>query len=542
VALLAVWRAGGAYLPLDPEYPDERLAYLISDSAARLVVADAALARRLPSGTGLVDPGQTWDGEARDGAAPDGEAAGGGGRWPAADPGDPAYVIYTSGSTGQPKGVLVEHGALAGRVRWMRREYGLCASDRVVQFASLSFDAHAEELYPALTAGASVLLLPDGAISLPDVLREPAGQQVTVLDLPTAYWEQLAESPGDVAWPPALRLMIIGGEQVHAASVARWRDRFGDRVRLVNTYGPTEATIVATACTLGAADTTGRPPIGRPAGGTVAHVLGRNGERVPPGVQGELCLGGAGLARGYLGRPALTAQRFVPDPYGPPGSRLYRTGDRVRLRADGNLEFLGRLDEQVKVRGFRVEPGEVTAALLTHLGVRQAVVTVDDGRLVAYVAGPAGPDELRAHLAAIVPAHLVPSVWVPLDELPLTVTGKVDLTALPAPEPAAVAQFVPPRTDAEVLVAGVMATVLGLDAGRVGALDDFFTLGGHSLLATRVAALLRNALDVDVPIRTVFDRPAVADLAIAVENLLIEQLSGLSDAEAGRALEHEANR
>ena len=525
VALLAVWRAGAAYLPLDPEYPDARLAFLIGDSAARLVVTDPGLAGRLPSGTGLVMAGET--------AEDDDQRL----QWPGPD--DPAYLIYTSGSTGQPKGVLVEHGALAGRVRWMREEYGLSPDDRVVQFASLSFDAHAEELYPALTAGASVLLLPDGAITLPDVLRGPAGREVTVLDLPTAYWHRLTQAFDDVTWPESLRLVIIGGEQAHAAAVAGWRARFGDRVRLVNTYGPTEATIIATACELGAAHTTGHPPIGRPLGGTTAYVLGPQGELVPPGAPGELYLGGEGLARGYPGHPALTAGQFVPDPYRA-GSRLYRTGDRVRQRADGELEFLGRFDEQLKVRGFRVEPGEVEAELSRHPGVRQAAVTAAQDRLVAYVAGSASPDELRRHLAATLPPHLVPTAWVPLDTLPLTMNGKVDLAALPVPGPAPVAEFAPPRGEAEVLVAGVWATVLGLDAGRIGVLDDFFALGGHSLLAVRVAALVRNALDVEVPIRTVFDHRTVADLAAEVEKLLIDQLSGVSDEEAARLLDEEA--
>jgi acyl-coenzyme A synthetase/AMP-(fatty) acid ligase len=435
--------------------------------------------------------------------------------------------------------VLVEHGALAGRVRWMREAYGLGPGDRVVQFASLSFDAHAEELYPALTGGASVLLLPGGAPTLPDVLRTPDGARVTVLDLPTAYWHRLTEGLDAVTWPEPLRLVVIGGEQAHAAAVARWRARFGDRVRLVNTYGPTEATVIATAAMLGAADTARLPSIGRPIGGAAAHVLGRYGEPVPPGVPGELYLGGAGLSRGYPGHPALTAERFVPDPYGPPGSRLYRTGDRVRRRRDGDLEFLGRFDGQVKVRGFRVEPGEVTTALLAHPGVRQAVVTAAGDRLVAYLVGSAAPDEVRRHLAATLPAHLVPSGWVSLDELPLTVTGKVDLAALAAPGPLPAAEFVPPRTDAEVLVAEVWERVLGQDVDRVGALDDFFALGGHSLLATRVAALLRNAIDADVPIRMVFDHPTVAELAVAVEELLIEQLSVLSDAEAVRLLDAE---
>ncbi|TDE54670.1 amino acid adenylation domain-containing protein, partial [Nonomuraea mesophila] len=552
-ALLAVWRAGGAYLPLDPDHPDERLAFLIADSGARLVVSDAALAPRLQDTVPVLVPAG-WSGSG------DGRWLGG---WESVEPGDPAYVIYTSGSTGTPKGVLVEHGALAARVRWMREAYGLGRDDRIAQFASLGFDAHAEELYPALAAGASVLLLPGGALTLPDVLRTPPGRQVTVLDLPTAYWHRLTEAPGDVTWPDALRLMIIGGEQAQAAAVARWRDRFGDGVTLINTYGPTEATIVATAAVLGAADTgrppidppvgrpidppisrpidrpIDRPPIGRPVGGATAHVLSPGGEPVPPGAPGELCLGGAGLARGYPGSPALTAERFVPDPYGPPGSRLYRTGDRVRWRPDGNLEFLGRLDGQVKVRGFRVEPGEVEAALLACPGVRQAAVRADGERLVAYVTGPAEPDELRRRLAASLPPHLVPGGWVRMDALPLTLAGKVDLAALPqaGPEPATV--HVPPRTDAEVLVAEVWAQVLGLDAGRIGALDDFFALGGHSLLATRAAALLRNAVEVDVPIRTLFDQPTVAGLAAAVEGLLIEQLSSLSDAEAARLLETE---
>ncbi|MFB9474180.1 amino acid adenylation domain-containing protein [Nonomuraea salmonea] len=525
VALLAVWRAGGAYLPLDPAYPDERLAFLIEDSAARLVVTDAGLASRLPGETVvLVAEDEAGPGDPR-----------WYGDWDPVEPDDPAYVIYTSGSTGRPKGVLVEHGSLAGRVRWMRESYGIGPDDRVAQFASLSFDAHAEELYPALTAGAGVLLLPDGAASLPDVLRTPAGRQVTVLDLPTAYWHRLTEALGDVTWPEPLRLVILGGEQVHGAAVARWRERFGDRVRLVNTYGPTEATVIATAADLGAADTVGRPPIGRPIGGTTAHVLGPYGEPVPPGFPGELCLGGAGLARGYLGRPALTADRFVPDPFGPPGSRLYRTGDRARWRRDGTLEFLGRFDAQVKVRGFRVEPGEVEAVLLAQPGVRQAVVTADGERLAAYVVGPAEPDELRARLAAALPAHLVPTVWVSLPALPLTITGKVDVAALPAPEPGPAAEFVAPRTDAEVLVAEVWSELLGLET--VGVHDDFFALGGHSLLATRVAALLRNAVETEVPIRTVFDHPTVAGLATAVERLVIEQLSALTDAEAAELLE-----
>jgi amino acid adenylation domain-containing protein len=552
-AMLAVWGAGAAYLPLDPSYPDERLVALLAASSARAVITSGELARRLTRlrvpATLLVVPSDTLPSAASQPAAPEPNQVPG-------DPavGDPAYLIYTSGSTGQPNGVLVEHGALAARVAWMTRSYQLGPGDVVAQFASLSFDTHAEEIYPALVAGAALLLLPDGPASLPDVLRTEAGRAVTVLDLPTAYWHRLTEMLDDVAWPPGLRLVILGGEQVHATAVARWRARFGDRVRLVNTYGPTEATIIATACDLGAADTdladpAGRPGIGRPISQTTAYVLDPNGRPAPPGTPGELCLGGAGLARGYLGDPARTADRFMPDPYGPPGSRLYRTGDRVRWRADRTLEFLGRLDNQVKVRGFRVEPGEVEAALTAHPAVGQAAVVADGERLVAYLTSPrltstadapASAEELRRHLAQYLPAHLIPSAFVTLDALPLTVNGKVDTVALPAPPPERPTIFTAPQTDAELLVAATWAEVLDATAGPVGAGDDFFALGGHSLLAARVAARLRAALELEVPIRTLFDHPVLADLAAAVEDLLVAELAGLTDDEAAALVGGEA--
>jgi hypothetical protein len=325
-------------------------------------------------------------------------------------------------------------------------------------------------------------------------------------------------------------------------------------VRLVNTYGPTEATIVATACDLGAADTVGHPAIGRPIGETTAYVLDSYGRLAPPGAPGELCLGGAGLARGYVGGPALTAERFVPDPFGPPGSRLYRTGDRARWRDDQALEFLGRLDNQVKVRGFRVEPGEAESALMTHPAIGQAVVVAESERLVGYVTGAAsaaeaGPPEtealsagqLRRYLAGILPSHLIPSAFVIMDGLPLTVNGKIDTAALPPTPPERPLVFVAPRTDAELLVAATWAEVLGTATGPIGAGDNFFAIGGHSLLAARVAARLRVALEIDVPIRTVFDHPVLAELAAAVEELLAYELSLLTDDEAARLVRGETS-
>jgi len=524
-ALLAVWRAGAAYLPLDPDHPAGRLAFMLDDSAASLVLTSANLGDRLPQGTPRAHTNERPPFPVNVPASV-----------PA--PGSAAYVIYTSGSTGTPKGVVVSHHNLAARVAWMREAYGLGPDDRVVQFASLSFDTHAEETYPALAAGARLELLPEGGVTLPDHL-----DQVTVLDLPTAYWHALVDDLDEISWPPTLRLVILGGEQAHEAAVTRWRERFGDRVRLVNTYGPTETTIIATAAELDGSP--GRPPIGVPIADTSVLLLDGSGEAVPPGAPGELCVGGAGVAVGYLGRPDLTAERFptlgVPGDPGVPrvpgalgGERIYRTGDLARWRSDGRLEFLGRLDDQVKVRGFRIELGEIEARLLAHPGVGQAAVAVRGETLAGYVVGTATGDELATYLAGTLPAYMVPAAWVSLTALPLTANGKLDRAALPAPEAGSRTRTAP-RGDAEELVAEIFGEVLGIE--EVGAFDDFFALGGHSLLATRAVARLRAAIEVEVPIRTLFARSTVADLAAAVEDLLVAELTEMSDEEAERLME-----
>ncbi|NEB42428.1 non-ribosomal peptide synthetase [Streptomyces sp. SID14515] len=577
-AMLAAWRAGAAYLPLDPAYPAARLEFMVADTGVRVVVADPdgaeafgggpahrpiALAPDGPGGTGVPDP-----------------------RWEAG-PDDPAYVIHTSGSTGTPKGVVVPHRALAARVGWMRENYGITADDEVLQFASLSFDTHAEEIYPALTAGARLVVAgPDS--TLPDHLHLAAAGQgggPTVLDLPTPYWHELVDDLDTIARPPGLRLLILGADQVQSRAVAAWRARFGDTVRVVNSYGPTETTVIAATAELGRADATHRPPIGSPIAGTVLTVCDALGRLMPYGAPGELLVGGVGVTYGYGGRPGATARAFVPDPYGPPGARRYRTGDLVRWRADGRLEFLGRIDDQVKVRGFRVEPGEVETALLALDGVGRAVVTVRDEALVGYVVperdggdrpealrdsgdcpedqgsggdrpealGGGGDPEapggggqrlaagaLRAALAAVLPAHLVPNSLVVLDALPLTPNGKVDRRALPAPEqrPDLGPGYVAPRTDAEGLVAEVWTEVLGLD--RVGALDDFFDLGGHSLLATRVVARIRAAAGLTVPLRALFAHRTVEAFAGAVEDLLLAEIEALTDEDAEQLLAAES--
>ncbi len=515
--LLAVWRAGGAYLPLDPAYPAQRLAEMLADSGAVTVLTGTALRDRFTADRVLCV----------DGDLPAGTAD----PLPEPDPGRAAYVIYTSGSTGRPKGVVVEHRALAARVHWMRETYGLDPSDRVLQFATVSFDTHVEEIYPCLTSGAGLVLLPGGGAFLPDFLRTPAGRQITVLDLPTPYWHELVADIETVEWPPGLRLTIIGADQAQAAAVTAWHRHFGGRVRLFNTYGPTEATVIASAAEL--RDDGLRPPIGRPISATGLYVLDGRHRPVPRGVAGELCIGGAGLARGYLGRPDLTADRFIPDPF-VPGGRLYRTGDRARWRSDGELEFLGRTDHQVKVRGYRVEPGEIEARLLEHPAVGQAVVLADRGNLLAYVVahgrnGSGGdpattlPEELRDHVAEALPAHMVPAAVTVMDRLPLTPNGKLDRSALPAPVFGG-GDYAEPRTPTEQVIAGIWAEVLGMD--RVSVTADFFDLGGHSLLATQVVARMRRTLGAGVSLMDLFQQPTVRALAALADQPANARRSG----------------
>jgi amino acid adenylation domain-containing protein len=535
--MLGILLAGCAYLPLDPQAPPARLARQARRAGATALLA-AAGTPALPDGPPVMElpalgsPGASPTAPVTPGARPAAPA-----------PADPAYVLHTSGSTGEAKAVVVPHRALAVRVGWMREAYGLGPGERVLQFASLGFDTHVEEIFPALCSGATVVLPPVPSAELPDWLAGPSGTRTTVLDLPTAYWQELVAAGERVSWPAALRTVVLGGDQVRAPAVAAWRERFGDRVELWNTYGPTEAAVIATATRLGPGDARDRPGIGRPIAATGAYVLDPARRPLPPGVPGELWLAGEGLADGYAGDPDLTALRFTEDPYGPPGGRMYRTGDLARLRPDGTLEFLGRTDRQVKVRGHRVEPGEVEAALLAHPAVAEAVAGLHDeeGRqsLAAWVVPRPGapvPDgaELLRHLRGLLPGHLVPSAVVPLGRMPLTARGKIDRAALPAPVPAPAGggpgrPRTAPRTEAEHLVADVWQEVLGVP--EIGAEDDFFALGGHSLLALRAVARLRAALGIEVPVRTLFTAPTVAGTAAALEDLLLADIALLTDAE-----------
>jgi amino acid adenylation domain-containing protein len=504
-AILAVLKAGGAYVPLDPGYPAERLAYMAADSGVSIVLVQDHLRERVPAdGLTLVSLDEDVSGERADGLGIE------------ADPRTLAYVIYTSGSTGRPKGVAVPHGALANHMAWMARAYPLGAHDRVLQKTPLGFDASVWEFHAPLMAGATLVMASPGAHRDPaELVREVAQNGITVLQLVPAMLRALLEA-GVTERVDTLHTLFCGGEALPAELARRAADVFAADV--VNLYGPTESCIDATSHALSAGAAGATVPVGRPVDGVRARVLDRGGLPAPAGVPGELYLGGAQLARGYVGRPAATAAAFVPDPFGgEPGDRLYRTGDRVRWLAGGTLEFLGRADQQVKVRGFRIEPGEVEAALRGHPAVRDAVVMArtdeaGDARLVAWVVGSADAETLRPHLRRTLPEHMVPTAFVALDALPLTPNGKLDRAALPAPGLVADEDgFIAPRTPVEAALAEIWAAVLGRD--RVGVDDDFFALGGHSLLATRVVSRIRLALDGPVSVVALFETPTVAGLA-----------------------------
>ncbi len=527
VSLLATLAAGGVYLPLDPSHPPERLAWTLADAGATVVVTAGDLLPQPPPGVRRLDLA-AWRSSAPAAPGSAGEAAA------AVRPEDLAYVIYTSGSTGHPKGVAVPHGDAAAHFQATAAFWGLGPGDRVPLLASPGFDVSLDEILPAILAGAALAIGDEAMWEPAGLLERVAALGLTAINLPTAYWSQWAAEIEDKTLPEglALRLVLVGGEAMPADAARRWWRGPLAGVRLLNGYGPTETLVTATWCEVDrreAERAAGSVAIGRPFGGRVAHVLDRARQPLPPGVAGELALAGP-LARGYLGRPDLTAERFVPDPVAgeseasAPGARLYRTGDLVRRREDGVLVFLGRADGQVKVRGFRIETGEVEAALSSHHAVRQAVVVAREDRpgerrLVAYVvSGPGGVrvESMREHLRARLPAFMVPAAFVVLESLPLTASGKVDRRALPPPEPRGEVgtRHLPPRDPIEEVLAEIWAEVLGVE--QVGVEDDFFDLGGHSLLATQVVSRVATVFGVQVPVQRLFASPTVAGLAAAV--------------------------
>ncbi|TDV49743.1 non-ribosomal peptide synthetase [Actinophytocola oryzae] len=548
VALLGVLKAGGVYVPFDPDHPRRRLWAMLEDAGADVVLTQRRFADRLTSGRAKVlaiDDDQPYARECAEN--------------PASVVGrdDLAYMIYTSGSTGQPKGVLIEHGSYVQHCEVIAGEYDIVAGDRVVLLSALTFDVAMDQMAATLLAGATVVVSDPvfwSPAELPDRL---AGYGVTTVEITPAYYREMLDSLGaDVDRLARVKLMNVGSDVVTVDDARRWAET-GLPGRFLCNYGPTEATVTCLLHPVSGdlSDARGEAamPLGRPVPGTRAYVVDAHLRPLPVGVPGELLLGGVRLARGYHRRPELTADRFVPDPFGDvPGARLYRTGDLVRRGPDGDLEFLGRIDQQVKVRGFRIELGEIEAALAGHPDVRAVAVVATDGgaggrALAAYLVMRDGvaldPAVLRAYLREQVPDYMIPSWWTVLPALPLTTSKKVDRKALPAPDrvrPDLDESYVAPRDTAEEVIVGIWAEVLGRD--RIGVHDDFFAAGGHSLLATRVLARLRDTFGVELPLRALFEATTVADLAEVVRTAIEAEIDQLTDAEVALQLTREGKR
>ncbi|HEX7239442.1 MAG TPA: amino acid adenylation domain-containing protein, partial [Longimicrobiaceae bacterium] len=521
-AILGVLKAGGAYVPVDPSNPAARLRELFADAGVRAVLTHSAVGAPLPAGVEALRLDEPATADAI--AAMPGEPP----RVPA-DPRQLAYVIYTSGSTGRPKGVMVPHLGAANLLAEFDRRRPIAPGARCSVWTRTSFDVSVYEIFSALAAGGT-LVFPDEEVR-PDpaaFVRWLAEREVGSAYVPPFMLQELAARAGAHPGTLALRRLLVGVEPIPESLLQALAERIPG-LRVINGYGPTETTVCATLHSVApGGDPRERPaPIGRPVRNTRALPLDAHLQPVPAGVPGELYVGGVGVARGYLGDPARTAERFVPDPFSAEaGARLYRTGDRVRLRADGELEFLGRVDTQVKLRGFRIEPGEVEAALLAQEGVREAVVVAREDapgrkRLVAYLVAGEGAEPsvpvLEAWLRERLPEHMVPTAFVFLERLPVSANGKTDRRALPAPQWKGEGAYVAPRTAAEELLCGIVAEVLGME--RVGVEENFFELGGHSLLAMQVVSRARHAFGVEVPLRALFEAPTAGALAGCVEAL-----------------------
>ncbi len=521
VGALGILKAGGAYVPLDPSYPPERLSFMLADSGAKVVVTQGCIADRLPAGPWKVVGVDARDCETEPYSA---ETSGTG----------LAYVIYTSGSTGQPKGVEITNRSLMNLVFWHRDAFQVSGRDRATQLASPGFDAAVWELWPYLTAGASIHIPDEATRVSPERLRDwLVARRITISFLPTP----LAERALKLEWPPetSLRYLLTGGDTLHHYPSPNLP------FKVVNNYGPTECTVVATSCVVPPReDSDSLPPIGRAIANTEVYILDEHLRRVPAGEAGEIYIGGDGLARGYLNRPELTAERFVPNPFNAgQQARLYRTGDLARYLPDGQIAFLGRSDDQVKIRGNRVELSEIAGVLERHPSVQSSAVVASgdrggEKRLIAYVvAAPEhSPDAagLQELLRQRLPEYMMPSAFVLVDSLPMTPNGKVNPAALPPPTEENTLRsdaFVAPRNPLEERLGAIVATLLGLE--RVSVNGNFFLLGGHSLLGTQLIARISDTFGVDLPLRTLFESPTVAQLSAEIEKLIVAKIQAMPD-------------
>jgi amino acid adenylation domain-containing protein len=529
VAILAVLKSGGAFVPIDPRDPDERLRMIMADAEAQVVLSEEKMRQRIGNDVPLLCLDSLhWT------------KRGCGNIEVAGDNDSLAYVIYTSGSTGKPKGVQITRASLLNHNLAIGAIYALCPDDRVLQHASLSFDVSLEEIWPTwLHGGAIVMSSPGLYDDVAGFLRFVEREHVTVLNLPTALWHAVVEELPRAVMPSCVRLVVIGGERASAKHVRAWQRHVGETVQLMNAYGPTEATITSTVFVANGKDT-GELPIGRPIANTQVFILDELRQPVPIGIAGELYIGGPGVARGYLNRPDLTAERFVESPLEEWPGRLYRTGDLARFLDDGNVEFIGRADHQVKIRGFRIELEEIESHLREHRKIRNVAAVVCDAeggaRLAACVEADHGltADELRAFLEARLPHYMMPSTFVMLEKLPLNSNGKVNRKALPplnsAVPDAAYTTVDQPRDLAQRALAEIWLRLLGLPT--VGIHDNFFRVGGHSLLAMRLVSRIQDAFQIDFHMKSIFEMPTIEQLAKAIERRMIEQVQQLTDEEA----------
>jgi amino acid adenylation domain-containing protein len=526
-----VLKAGGAYLPIDPAYPPERIAFMLDDAQPRVLITQASLAQRLSAAGREVLVLDRESPEIASQAADAFEDVG------TID--NLAYVIYTSGSTGQPKGVEVTHRGLLNLTLWHQQAFAVTAADRATQMASPGFDAAVWELWPYLTAGASIFAPSETTRNQPESLRDwLLAQRITISFAATPVAENLIA----LDWPTtaSLRVLLTG------ADTLRRRPRPEMPFALVNNYGPTECTVVATSGTVSPDQTQdGLPSIGRAIANTQIYILDAEMNESPVGREGEMYIGGAGLARGYLNQPDLTSEKFVPNPFSSDAkAQLYRTGDRARYLPDGQIAFLGRIDDQVKIRGFRIETNEIVNLLSQHRDIKSCTVVAreDAGhakRLVAYIVPV--PDaqltnrNLRGFLGKTLPEFMLPAVFVRLNSLPLSESGKVNRFLLPAPDDSNMVRdqvFVAARTPAEKRIVSIVAPLLGLK--EIGVDDNFFFLGGNSLLGTQVIARVREAFGVEVSLLNLFDHPTVAGIASEVEELIIAKVDAMSEEEVLR--------
>lgn len=534
VTALGILKAEAAYLPMDPADPPKRLGMILEQSSCGLVVTQTEDAEALPQGN--------WKKIVLDqkGLLPShsGEISG----TQSATPSDLAYVIFTSGSTGQPKGVQIRHANLSNLIDWHIRNFRVTPEDKATVHASPGFDASVWEVWPYLTAGASLHIVDDTIRTTPHLLRDwMVATGITLSFLPTALAEEMVALP----WPreTALRFLLTGADTLHSYPRGDLPFKF------VNNYGPTECTVVATSGIIAPeAEHDGLPTIGKPIDNVLAYIVDEELRQVADGACGELLIGGEGVGRGYLNVSNLTAQKFLPDPFTPAGdSRVYRTGDLVRRLSDGTITFLGRIDEQIKIRGYRIEPGEISAALNSQPGVEGSYVAAHadesgEPRLIAYIVINSDailqPSQLREALAKSLPDYMVPSKFVRIASLPLTRNGKVDRTALPEPTPANMLtddSFEPPQSYVEQWLAELLTSLLGVR--RISRQHNFFRLGGHSLLGAQLIAKIQERFGVELSLRSVFDHPTVHGIAAEVDALIRSEVDAMSDDEARRVLE-----